>query len=61
MNETKKIFKTALLDTVPVMTGCVAPGFGAIMSANSFSPLFAAAMSLFVFAGTVVFLVQAAF
>ena len=50
----KRVFKTAFVDTLPVMTGYMVLGFGfgVVMSANGFSPLFAAAMSLFVFAGS---------
>ena len=50
----KRVFKTAFVDTLPVMTGYMVLGFGfgVVMSANGFSPLFTAAMSLFVFAGS---------
>lgn len=50
----KRTFKTAFVDTLPVMTGYMVLGFGfgVVMSANGFSPLFTAAMSLFLFAGS---------
>ena len=49
-----KTLKTALLDTLPVMTGYVVLGFGfgVVMSANGFGVLFTAAMSTFLFAGS---------
>ncbi len=50
----KRMLKTALIDTIPVMTGYVVLGFGfgVIMSANGFGVLYTGAMSLFVYAGS---------
>lgn len=44
----------ALLDTLPVMTGYVVLGFGfgLLMKANGYGPLWTIAMSLFVYAGS---------
>lgn len=46
--------KTALCDTLPVMAGYVVlgMGFGMIMTANGFPLPFAAAMSIFIYAGS---------
>jgi 4-azaleucine resistance transporter AzlC len=50
----KRLFRTALLDTVPVMTGYVflGFGFGILMQQNGFGVLWAGAMSLFIYAGS---------
>ena len=50
----KKIFRRALRDTVPVMTGylVLGAGFGLLMRANGFGVGWAAAMSLFIYAGS---------
>ena len=50
----KKLFRTAFLDTVPVMTGYVflGFGFGILMYRSGFGVLWAAAMSLFIYAGS---------
>ena len=50
----KNLLRTAFLDTVPVMTGYVflGFGFGILMQQNGFGVLWAAAMSLFVYAGS---------
>lgn len=47
-------FRAAFLDTVPVMTGYVflGFGFGILMQQNGFSLLWAVAMSLFIYAGS---------
>ena len=51
---TKTTVRTAFLDTVPVMTGFVflGFGFGILMHQNGFGVLWAAAMSLFIYAGS---------
>ena len=50
----KSLLRTAFLDTVPVMTGYVflGFGFGILMQQNGFGVLWAAAMSLFIYAGS---------
>ena len=50
----KKIFRRAVRDTVPVMTGylVLGAGFGLLMRANGFGAGWAAAMSLFIYAGS---------
>ena len=50
----KTLFRTALLDTLPVMTGYVflGFGFGILMQQQGFSWLWAGAMSLFIYAGS---------
>ena len=50
----KKFFRQALLDTLPVMTGYVflGFGFGILMQQNGFGWLWAGAMSLFIYAGS---------
>lgn len=50
----KRLLRTAFLDTVPVMTGYVflGFGFGILMQQNGFGVLWAAAMSLFIYAGS---------
>lgn len=50
----KNLLRMAFLDTVPVMTGYVflGFGFGILMQQNGFGVLWAAAMSLFVYAGS---------
>lgn len=50
----KKLFRTAFLDTVPVMTGYVflGFGFGILMHQNGYGVLWAGAMSLFIYAGS---------
>ncbi|MGM9604251.1 MAG: AzlC family ABC transporter permease [Faecousia sp.] len=50
----KHTAKTAFLDTVPVMTGYLflGFGFGIIMQQNGYSVLWALAMSLFIYAGS---------
>ena len=52
MNNT--LLRTAFLDTVPVMTGYVflGFGFGILMQQNGFGVLWAGAMSLFIYAGS---------
>jgi len=51
---TKKLLRTAFLDTVPVMTGYVflGFGFGILMQQNGFGVLWAGAMSLLIYAGS---------
>lgn len=50
----KKTTKIALLDTIPVMTGYLflGIGFGIIMQQNGFGLIWAVAMSLFIYAGS---------
>ena len=50
----KKLFKTAFLATLPVLTGYLVLGFGfgIIMKANGFSTLLTFAMSLLIYAGS---------
>ena len=50
----KKIARSAFLDTLPVMTGYVflGFGFGILMQQNGFGWLWAGAMSLFIYAGS---------
>ena len=50
----KKLLRTAFLDTLPVMTGYVflGFGFGILMQQNGFGVLWAGAMSLFIYAGS---------
>ena len=50
----KKIARSAFLDTLPVMTGYVflGFGFGILMQQNGFGWLWAVAMSLFIYAGS---------
>ena len=50
----KNLLRIAFLDTVPVMTGYVflGFGFGILMQQNGFGVLWAAAMSLFIYAGS---------
>ena len=50
----KKLLRTAFLDTVPVMTGYVflGFGFGILMQQSGFGVLWAGAMSLFIYAGS---------
>ncbi len=50
----KNLLRFAFLDTVPVMTGYVflGFGFGILMQQNGFGVLWAAAMSLFIYAGS---------
>ena len=50
----KKLLRTAFLDTVPVMTGYVflGFGFGILMQQNGFGVLWSGAMSLFIYAGS---------
>lgn len=50
----KSLLRTAFLDTVPVMTGYVflGFGFGILMQQNGFGPLWSAAMSVFIYAGS---------
>ena len=50
----KRLIRTAFVDTVPVMTGYVflGFGFGILMQQNGFGVLWAAAMSLFIYAGS---------
>ena len=50
----KRLLRIAFLDTVPVMTGYVflGFGFGILMQQNGFGVLWAAAMSLFIYAGS---------
>ena len=52
MNRT--LLRTAFLDTVPVMTGylCLGFGFGIVMQQNGLGLLWALALSLFVYAGS---------
>ena len=50
-------FKTALMDTLPVMTGYLflGFGFGIYLNQNGYGPLWALAMSLFIYAGSMQF------
>jgi len=50
-------FKTAFLDTLPVMTGYLflGFGFGIYLNQNGYGPLWALAMSLFIYAGSMQF------
>lgn len=50
----KNLIRTAFVDTVPVMTGYVflGFGFGILMQQNGFGVMWAAAMSLFIYAGS---------
>ena len=50
----KKLLRTAFLDTVPVMAGYVflGFGFGILMQQSGYGVLWAAAMSLFIYAGS---------
>ncbi len=50
----KRVLKQALISTLPVLTGYLVLGFGfgIILKANGFSILLAAAMSLFIYAGS---------
>ena len=50
----KNLLRTAFLDTVPVMTGYVflGFGFGILMQQSGFGVLWAGAMSLFIYAGS---------
>ena len=50
----KNAIRTAFLDTLPVMTGYVflGFGFGILMYQSGFGPLWAGAMSLFIYAGS---------
>ena len=50
----KRLFRTAFLDTVPVMTGYIflGFGFGILMQRSGFGVLWATAMSLFIYAGS---------
>ena len=54
----KRLFRTAFLDTVPVMTGYIflGFGFGILMQRSGFGVLWAAAMSLFIYAGSMQYL-----
>ncbi len=51
---TKSVMRTAFFDTVPVMTGYVflGFGFGILLHQNGYGVLWAAAMSLFIYAGS---------
>lgn len=50
----KKAIRSAFLDTVPVMTGYVflGFGFGILLQQNGYGVLWSAAMSLFIYAGS---------
>lgn len=50
----KNLLRTAFLDTIPVMTGYVflGFGFGILMQRSGFGALWAGAMSLFIYAGS---------
>ena len=50
----KAIFRQALKDTIPVMTGylVLGMGFGIVMCANGYGFLWSVAMSLFIYAGS---------
>lgn len=50
----KELIKKAIVSTIPVMTGYVVLGigFGILMSTNGFHPLWALAMSVFIYAGS---------
>ena len=50
-------FKTALMDTLPIMTGYLflGFGFGIYLNQNGYGPLWALAMSLFIYAGSMQF------
>ena len=51
---TKHLLRTAFLDTLPVMAGYVflGFGFGILMQQSGFGVLWAVAMSLFIYAGS---------
>lgn len=51
----KKAIRSAFLDTVPVMTGYVflGFGFGILLQQNGYGVLWSAAMSLFIYAGSI--------
>ena len=53
----KTLIKTVLRDTVPVMTGYVVLGigFGIVMKSNGYGAAWVAAMSLFIYAGSMQF------
>ncbi|MBP3305512.1 MAG: AzlC family ABC transporter permease [Oscillospiraceae bacterium] len=54
----KKALQLAFLDTVPVMTGYLAlgAGFGILLQQNGYGILWSAAMSLFIYAGSMQYL-----
>lgn len=53
----KAVFRSAFRDTIPVLTGYVVlgMGFGIVMHANGYGFLWAVAMSLFIYAGSMQF------
>ena len=54
----RKIFKKAFIDTLPVMTGylILGMGFGLLMNANGFAPIYSILMSVFIYAGSLQYL-----
>ena len=54
----RSILKTALVDTVPVMTGYLflGTGFGILLREAGYGPIWAVAMSLFIYAGSAQYL-----
>ena len=59
----KKVFGQALLATLPVMTGYLVLGFGfgIVLKAAGYGILFAFAMSLFIYAGSMQYAAIGAF
>lgn len=58
-NETAALLKKAFVDTIPVLTGYVVLGigFGIILTTRGYSVLWALAMSLFIYAGSLQYVV----
>ena len=54
MTEKKNLMRKAFVDTIPVLTGYVVLGigFGIVLTTRGYSPLWALAMSLFIYAGS---------
>lgn len=54
----KSALRAVFLDTVPVMTGyvCLGLGFGILLYENGYGPVWAFAMSLFIYAGSMQYL-----
>ena len=48
------VIKSALHDTIPVLAGymVIGMGFGMIMNASGYGPVWSVAMSLFIYAGS---------
>ncbi len=59
MTEKKNLLRKAFVDTIPVLTGYVVLGigFGIILKTKGYSTLWALAMSLFIYAGSLQFVV----